>query len=465
MPDTPQWTVLVVDDHESTRETIAETMRGYDAVAEKASSVQQALAIFSETPIDIVITDLRLPDGDGLGLMEEILRRAPQVPVILITGHGSEDIAVDAIRRGAHDYIPKPIGLNRLRAVMEGAVRTRKLHLENLALHKQIDARRAFSRIVGNSPAITAIKDIIRQVAPTGATVLVTGENGTGKELVADAIHASSDRAGRPLIKIGVPALPRDLLESELFGHEKGAFTGALQSRKGRFELAHGGTLFLDEIGDMPVELQTKLLRALEMRSFERVGGTETIAVDIRLVCATNRDLEAMVKAGTFREDLYYRINVLRIDLPPLRERRDDIPLLVDHFMDEFTPAGRDRRHVNDEAMLAMTAYDWPGNVRELRNLVERLNITVAGDSIELKHLPAQMSGAGPASAAGPVGAAFDGQLAGRSLDEIERAAVLSTIKAQGGNKTQSAKVLGIGLKTLYRKLDAYREQGFEIPE
>ena len=475
MTDEQQWVILVVDDHESTRETIAEAMRGQNAHAEKAATVAEATDIFSKKEIDVVITDMRLPDGDGLEMMEQFIRRAPQVPVVLITGHGSEDIAVDAIRRGAHDYLPKPISLHRLRAVIEGALRTRRLHLENLALHRQVDARRAFGRIIGQSAAIVAVKETVRQVAPTNATILLTGENGTGKELVADAIHAASDRAGKPLVKVAVPALPKDLLESELFGHERGAFTGATLSRKGRFELAHGGTLFLDEIGYMPVEMQVKLLRVLETRSFERVGSGETIDFDARLVCATNRDLEALIKEGKFLQDLYYRINVLRIDIPPLRERRDDIPLLVDTFLDDFTPVGAQKKAISENAMKALVNYDWPGNVRELRNLIERLVITVRGDTIQPAHLPQPMAGANPAPAqnsvqvpvqsSGKPAATLGEQLANKRLDEIERTAILATIDANGGNKTKTAKIMRIGLKTLYRKLEAYRAAGFKVPE
>ena len=471
MTDEQEWVILVVDDHESTRETIAEAIRGQNARAEKAATVAEALDIFSKKEIDVVITDMRLPDGDGLEMMEQFIRRAPQVPVVLITGHGSEDIAVEAIRRGAHDYLPKPISLQRLRAVIEGALRTRRLHLENLALHRQVDARHAFGRIVGQSAPIVQVKETVRQVAPTNATILLTGENGTGKELIADAIHAASDRAGKPLIKVAVPALPKDLLESELFGHERGAFTGATLSRKGRFELAHGGTLFLDEIGYMPVEMQVKLLRVLETRSFERVGSGETIEFDARLVCATNRDLESLIKEGKFLQDLFYRINVLRIDVPPLRERRDDVPLLVDAFLDDFTAVGTRKKVIGEDAMKSLVNYDWPGNVRELRNLIERLVITVRGDTIQRSHLPQQISGASAAQTAAEThlseksSASLGEQLANKRLDEIERVAILATIDANGGNKTKAAKIMRIGLKTLYRKLDAYRAAGFKVPE
>lgn len=460
----PRWTILVVDDHESTRQTVADAVKGHNAEALTAATAAEAREVFKDNEVDVVIMDLKLPDGDGLDLLDEFHRHAGQVPIVLITGHGSEDIAVNAIRRGAHDYIPKPVGLHRLRAVLEGALRTRSLYLENLALHRQIDARQAFRRIVGHSEAVREIIDTIRQVAPTNASILITGENGTGKELVADAVHAASDRAGRPFVKVAVPALPRDLLESELFGHEKGAFTGAFQSRKGRFELAHGGTLFLDEIGDMPYELQAKLLRVIESRQFDRVGGTETMTVDIRLICATNRDLWQMVQEGKFREDLYYRINVITIALPPLRERQEDVPLLANHFLDEFASPGSPKKTLTEKAMEVLTAYDWPGNVRELRNLIERLVIVVPGGEIDAQHLPSYVRRSGDASPA-PSGGGLEEAFAGRALEEIERISVLATLKATGGNKTAAAKSLGIGLKTLYRKLEAYRKAGYQIPE
>jgi two-component system response regulator HydG len=389
--------------------------------------------------------------------MDRVKRDRPGVPVILITAHGSEDVAVNAMKRGATDYLPKPLDLNRLRAVLEGAGRIRDLYLENIGLHRELDARTALGEIIGDSPQIRTIKEQIRQVAPTNATILVQGENGTGKELVANAIYAASDRAGKPFVKVAVGALPRDLLESELFGHEKGSFTGAHKQRKGRFELAHGGTLFLDEIGSMPIETQIRLLRVLQEREFERVGGTETIQSDIRLVSATNEDLEQAMSDGRFRQDLFYRINVIHINLPPLRERLDDIPLLVESFVKKFPARDGSVKEVSPDVMSAMQGYDWPGNVRELRNLIERLCVTAAGARIEASSLPEKIRGAAPVPAVNTAAAPVSlDSLAGVPLDELERQAIEATLRVEGGNKTRTAKILGIGLKTLYRKIEGY---------
>jgi len=456
------YVILIVDDHESTRDTLSDVVTKAGNKPVLAKNGEEAFAQLDEHDVDVVITDLRLPDTDGMDIMERVKRDMPGVPVILITAHGSEDVAVNAMKRGATDYLPKPLDLNRLRAILEGAGRLRDLYLENIGLHRELDARRALGEIVGDSPPIRAIKEQIRQVAPTNATVLIQGENGTGKELVANAVYAASDRAGKPFVKVAVAALPRDLLESELFGHEKGAFTGAHKQRKGRFELADGGTLFLDEIGAMPTETQIKLLRVLQEREFERVGGTDTIKSDMRLISATNEDLEQAMTEGRFRQDLFFRINVIHVKLPPLRERVDDIPLLVKSFVKEFPARDGSVKDVSEEALSALQRHPWPGNVRELRNVIERLCITAQGARIDESDLPANIRGAtapAPAAAAAesPAQAISLDSLAGISLDELERRAIEATLKAEGGNKTRAAKVLGIGLKTLYRKIDSYK--------
>ena len=499
-------TVLIVDDHESTRETLSDVVKKSGQTPLTAKNGQEAFDLLDEHEIDVVLTDLRLPDLDGLEIVDRVKRDLPGVPVVLITAHGSEEVAVSAMKRGAADYLSKPLDLNRLRAVLEGAIRVRGLHIENIGLHRELDARTALAEIVGGSEKMRAIKESIRQVAPTNASVLIQGDNGTGKELVANAIYAASERVGKPFVKVAVAALPRDLLESELFGHEKGAFTGAHRQRKGRFELANRGTLFLDEIAAMPPETQIKLLRVLQEREFERVGGTETIRTDIRLICATNEDLEAGMEEGRFRQDLYYRINVIHIHIPPLRERVEDIPLLARHFVEQFPARDGSVREIAPEVMAAFRRHDWPGNVRELRNLIERLCITASGPRIELEHalrdlppsvragvpesVPAARSslrndlskgsgrfgGAGsglrrrPGDAAEPSGGrdfagkpedaprdSLDGSsLAGISLGDLERSAIEATLSAEGGNKTRTAKILGIGLKTLYRKIERY---------
>jgi DNA-binding NtrC family response regulator len=451
------YTVLIADDHESTRETLAEVVKkaGHKPLA--AKNGREALSLIEDREVDIVLTDLRMPDLDGLDLLDRVKRDFDGVPVVLITAHGSEDVAVSAIKRGAADYLPKPLDLNRLRAVLESAARTRRLNIENIGLHRELDSRSALAEIVGESAAIKAVKEQIRQVAPTNASVLIQGANGTGKELVANAICAASERAGKPFVKVAVAALPPTLLESELFGHEKGAFTGAHKQRKGRFELADGGTLFLDEIAAMPAETQIKLLRVLQEREFERVGGTETIRSDIRLISATNEDPDEAMREGRLRQDLFYRINVIHIDLPALKDRADDVPLLVDHFVKEFPARDGTVKEVAPEVMAALGRHDWPGNVRELRNLMERLCITASGARIELAQLP-------PAMRLPPTGAAADSDsrkeameaLAGMTLADLERRAVEATMRAAGGNKTKAAKMLGVGLSTLYRKIERY---------
>ncbi len=449
------YTVLIADDHKSTRETLIEVVKKIGHRTLAAKDGREALGIIEDRAVDIVITDLRMPRLDGLDLLDRVLREFPAVPVILITAHGDENVAVAAMKRGAHDYLPKPLDLNRLRATLETAARKRGLEVENKRLHREIDSRRALSDFIGESAAIKAVKDQIRQVAPTGASVLIEGANGTGKELVANAIYAAGDRAGKPFVKVAVAALPASLLESELFGHEKGAFTGAHRQRAGRFELADGGTLFLDEIGAMPTETQMKLLRVLQEREFERVGGTETIRTDIRLICATNESLELAIADGRFRRDLYYRINVIHVALPPLRERVEDIPLLIDALIREFPARDGSVRRVSPGVVAALQAHDWPGNVRELRNLLERLCITAAGEVIEVSALPDAMRPAADGrTSRGGAGALPS--LAGSSLDDLERRAIADTLEALGGNKTRTAKTLGIGLKTLYRKIEKY---------
>jgi len=455
-------TVLIVDDHETTRETLAEIVRGEGHRPLLAATGEEGLKHLAEEDIDIVLTDLRLPDLDGLDLLKKAQAEHPETPVVLITGHGNEEVAVSAMRLGAQGYLAKPLDLNRLRAELEGAVKVRELHLERQRLRRRLEEAQAFGEMVGASAKMREVFAAIRRVAPTDATILIEGESGTGKELVADAICAASGRKEQPFIKVAVAALSHGLLESELFGHERGAFTGAVRQKKGRFELADGGTLFLDEIGEMPPETQLKLLRVLDQRSFERVGGTETIHTDIRLVSATNQDLALAVAEGRFRQDLYFRINVITIRLPPLRERREDVALLYQHFMRLFERTGRGKsRGITPAALEALGAYRWPGNVRELRNVVERLCITCPKETIDVACLPEEMR---PGAAARVAGGAVEHGRLGRApaepdeatIEELERETIRRRLAALGGNKTQTAKSLGIGLKTLYRKLERY---------
>jgi len=462
LPDDLQsdrYTILIVDDHESTRDTLSDVVKQAGHSALTANNTVQAFERIANEEIDIVFTDLKLPDPDtgGLDIVERVKRDLPGVPVVLMTAHGSEDVAVSAMKRGATDYLSKPLDLNRFRATLEGTSRLRRLHVENQGLHRELDSRKALGEIVGESASIKDMKEQIRQVGPTDASVLIQGDNGTGKELVANAIRAASDRSDKPYIKVAVAALPQDLLESELFGHEKGAFTGAHKRRKGRFELADGGTLFLDEIAAMPLSTQIKLLRVLEEREFERVGGTETIPTNIRLICATNEDLEKAMEEGRFRQDLYFRMNVIHIVLPPLKDRKDDIPLLVRRFVEEFPARDGSIKEVNEKVMEALMAYEWPGNVRELRNTLESLCITSTGPVIEPARLPPKMRPPADDLAEEAGQDLSSAALVGMTLAEIEHRAVEATYKATGGNKTRAAKLLGITLKTFYRKLVKYK--------
>jgi len=445
------YTFLVIDDHPTTLDTLSDIIRkaGHNALV--AATGTDGLAVMKEKDVDIVFSDLRLPDIDGLVILDRVLRGYPGVPVVLITGHGNVELAVSAINTGALDFIEKPVDLSRIRAAIAKAASRRRLELEAAESRSKWRGAAAGAEMVGSSRQMRELKDEIAQVARTNATVLIVGESGTGKEIVANAVYAGSGRTGKPFVKVAVAALPRDLLESELFGHEKGAFTSAVRQRKGRFELADGGTLFLDEIGELPRETQVKLLRVLEQREFERVGGTQTIRVDIRLIAATNADLEERIKQGRFREDLYFRLNVITIRLSPLRERREDVPLLVDHFLKEFPSSDGRVKQASPEAMAALAAYDWPGNVREVKNLMERLSILVRGETVEIKDLPPAVRGE-KAVQPEPAGNA----IAGRALEDIEKEAIAATLDAVGWNKTRAAKLLGIGLKTLYRKIERY---------
>jgi len=462
-PRRSSYKVLVVDDDRITRETLGDALsRGDLYKAVLASGVAEAKMRLAGEDIDIVLADLKLKDGSGLEVLEESKKLLPNVPVIVVTGHGNVEIAEEAVARGAHTYVDKPVTLPRLRATLGTAVRELDLATENLELHRRLESHEVFERMVGVSPQMTKLFTTIGQVARTDAAILIQGESGTGKELVADAIQALSERASGPFIKVNVAVLPRELIESELFGHEQGAFTGAHRRRKGRFELADGGTLFLDEIGEMPLDAQVKLLRVLEERSFERIGGTESIKVDIRLLAATNRDLAAAMRSGAFRQDLYYRINVVTIRIPPLRERREDVAPLVGFYLKNLSSAGKPKR-MSREALDAMVAYDWPGNARELRNAVERAVIVTPGGEIQAGALPEEVGASrsqapprGRAGEAGGTGGAEGLPVPSGTLDDVEREAIGKALAACGGNKTAAAKSLGIGLKTLYRKIEKY---------
>ncbi len=440
--------VLIVDDEKNSRDGLARALRrAYDIrVAESGAA---ALKILSEESVDVMLSDLRMPVMDGMTLMQRALAGSPELICILLTAYGNMETAVEAMRHGATDFLTKPVNLGELELVLQRVLRSRKAEAENRQLREQLDSKFGMENIIGNSPAMQEIFDTVRQVAGSRATVLVQGESGTGKELVAKAIHQLSLRKHGAFVPVHCAALSSTLLESELFGHEKGSFTGATELRKGRFELADGGSLFLDEIGEVDSTVQVKILRALEERAFERVGGQATITVDTRLIAATNRDLKKMVEDGTFREDLYYRLHVVVIELPPLRKRAGDVSLLINHFLELFNRENdRSINGFSPDALDLLQAYDWPGNVRELRNAVEQMVVLSRGQRIGVRELPAHIRGAADAPRTSSV--------EGGTLEELEKMAIEQALKATGGNRTRAAEQLGISRRTLHRKIAEY---------
>jgi two-component system, NtrC family, response regulator AtoC len=453
--------VLIVDDELNIRRVLAAMLKreGYDVTT--AADGEQALAVLQKTPVHVVVTDLVMPRLGGLDLLRRASADFPDVPVIVITAHGTVDSAVQALKAGAFDYITKPFEQTELAKVIAKATRAHEIETQNV--HGAAEGGKP--PLVGASSAMRQIYDVVAKVADSPSTVLITGESGTGKELVARELHRSSSRRDKPLIKVNCAAIPKDLVESELFGYEKGAFTGAVGSKPGRFELADGGTLFLDEIGEIPVEMQVKLLRALQESEFERVGGIKTIRVDVRLITATNRDLEGLIREGRFREDLYYRLNVVPIALPPLRDRRDDVPLLVSHFLEKYNRRlGKKVERVDDDAMQLLLAYPWPGNIRELENLMERSVLFADHPVIRAQALPESLRdrvSALPAAAAAIVPGASLAGAAGASMKEIVRHAqaglekelIGRALEETQGNVTRAAKRLQISRKSLQVKM------------
>ena len=440
--------VLIVDDEKNSRDGLARALRRTYKVR-VAESGAAALEILSEESVNVMLSDLRMPVMDGMTLMQRALAGSPDLTCILLTAYGSMETAVDAMRHGATDFLTKPINLGELELVLKRVLRSRQAEVENRQLREQLDSKFGMENIIGHSPAMQNVFDTVRQVAGSRATVLVQGESGTGKELVAKAIHQLSTRKHGTFVPVHCAALSSTLLESELFGHEKGAFTGATELRKGRFELADGGSLFLDEIGEVDSTVQVKILRALEEREFERVGGQETIEVDTRLIAATNRDLKQMVTEGAFREDLYYRLHVVVIELPPLRDRTGDIPLLLNHFLDVFNRENNlSIDGFSSDALDLLQAYGWPGNVRELRNVVEQMVVLSRGQRIGVRDLPAHIRSAGEETPMTVV--------EGGTLEAMEKQAIVLALKAAGGNRTRAAEQLGISRRTLHRKILEY---------
>ena len=442
-------TILVIDDEKNIREGLAADfeMDGYSVKV--AANGQEGLDFLAKGDIDLVITDLRMPGISGEEVLRRVTTEMPGIPVIVLTGHGSIDAAVQAMRDGAYDFLTKPLNLDQLGMIVTRALESRELKLQHSQLLKEVDTKKQLDNIIGKSAEMQRLLTTVRKVADSKASVLVTGESGVGKEVIADALHNLSSRRDKACIKVHCAALSETLLESELFGHEKGAFTGADAMHKGRFELAHGGTIFLDEIGEINQSVQIKLLRVLQEKKFERVGGSQTIEVDVRVIAATNRNLEEEVKAGHFREDLYYRLNVIHLEVPPLRERKDDIPLLISAFLDEFNREnGKSVTGFSQAAKSAIYKYDWPGNIRELRNCVESAVVMAGGSEIVLEDLPPSVSKASRAeSISVPMGI---------TLDEAEKLIIEENLAANKGNKSKTADLLGIGRKTLHRKLAEY---------
>jgi DNA-binding NtrC family response regulator len=444
-------TVLLVDDERNIQLTLSRalSMEGY--AVEVASGGREALDKIAGLPVDVVVMDVRMPDLDGLSVLEKAREARPELPVVIMSGHGSIETVRSAFKLGAFDYLEKPITeKEKLLVAVRNALALRSLREENAALRREAGAGPL--EMVGGGPAMRRLFDVIRRAAPSEGRVLVTGENGTGKELVARAIHSGSRRKDAPFVKLNCAAVPAELIESELFGHERGAFTGAVAARRGKFEQADGGTLFLDEVGDMPPAMQAKVLRVLQEGEFERVGGQQTLRCDVRVVAATNKDLPAEVKAGRFREDLYYRLNVVPIHAPPLRERREDVPELAARFLAEACERnGRRPMSLSREALLALQAHEWPGNVRELRNLVERLAILCDGPEIGGGEVAEVLPGARrPRADRFREGASFHDL-----VEEAEREIVLGALDAHGDRVAETARALGLERSHLYKKMRA----------
>lgn len=440
------FTILTIDDEENIRNGLADNFELEGYKVEQAANGKEGLEKIAAGGIDLVITDLRMDGLSGEEVVQHVTTEHPGIPIIVLTGHGSIDDATAAIKAGAFDFLTKPLDLDHLNIVVKNALRGKELAEQNKQLLQKLKKQTEESDMIGKSVELTKVKTLISKAAPTKASVLITGESGVGKELVANAIHKQSPRKDNPFIIVHCAALSESLLESELFGFEKGAFTGAENQHKGRFELANGGTIFLDEIGEINQATQVKLLRVLQEKKFERVGGEQTIEVDVRVVAATNKNLEEEVRAGRFREDLFYRLNVVRIEMPSLRERKDDIPLLVHSFLREFNVEnGKNITGFDNKSKAAMLKYNWPGNIRELKNCVESAVVMCSGDEITIEDLPNSIQAKSQEkSIIIPMGI---------TMEEAEMIIIQETLAANNGNKTKTADVLGIGRKTLHRKL------------
>jgi DNA-binding NtrC family response regulator len=444
-------TVLIVDDENTTRALCRDVVAESGLCTRLASTTEQALEILDQFPVDIIITDLRVPEMGGLELLKRVRERYPRTAVMMLTQYGTIESAVEATRMGAADYVTKPFHIPELRTKLDRVVRSLELDQENRLLREQLRTRPGFGGLIGLSPKMQRVYRLIERVSQHNYPVLILGESGTGKELVARSIHFSGPRKNKPIVPVDCSALVPTLIESELFGYVKGAFTGAMHNRQGLMEVANNGTLFLDEIGDLPVDLQAKILRALQEKEIRPVGSTERVPLTVRIIAATNRDLDAAVRQGNFRQDLYFRLNVVQIKMPPLRDRKGDIPLLVNSFLEKFSGPDIEPQRVSEDAMIRLMAYDWPGNVRELENAVERAVALGSGPILHVGDLPSNLQHS-------------NGERLLHSdellpLEELERRAILRALREAGGDKLAAARLLGIGKTTLYRKLKLYDAQ------
>ena len=451
-----KYRILIVDDEADSRDALAELTQRWGYDVQTASDGTEALRRAIEGHPDVILTDLVMPNMDGLWLLRALRAEIPECPVVLLTGRGTIQTAVQAIKEGAYDFIEKPLEIPRLRIVLERALEKKETMREVQLLRRRLAALAPGTDMIGSGPAMQQVFELVKKVAPSTASVVISGQSGTGKEVVARAIHNLSPRKEKPFVALNCSAIPATLIESELFGYERGAFTGADQRRMGNFELAHNGTLFLDEISELSLELQAKFLRVLEERKFRRLGGRAEVEVDVRVICATNRDLKEQIERGRFREDLYFRLHVFTIGLPPLRERREDVPLLVHHFIEKFNAeTGKRVQGVSPAAMATLQGYGWPGNIRELRNTLERAMILVDGDVIGEEQLPPDMQSSRPEAAMLRVPL-------GVPLEQVEKDFILASLQKNGGNKARTAEVLGISEKTLYNKLNRWAAEARE---
>ena len=453
-------TVLIVDDEKHTREGLELALEDdYDVYL--AENPEEAFNLLDAESFDVVLTDLKMAGKSGMKVIDRAIQLPNRPVCIMMTAYGTVDVAVEAMKRGAYDFLTKPVNLEKLELLIGRALEVRKTKEENTDLHERLDKKYSFEGIIGESGSLAAVLERVRLVAPANTTVLLEGETGTGKELIAQSLHQNSNRAREPFVAVHCAALPSNLLESELFGHEKGAFTGASEKRIGRFEAAHGGTLFLDEIGEIDASTQVKLLRFLESKTFERVGSIQPVQVDVRLVCATNRDLRAMVRKGEFREDLYFRLDVVKIELPPLRDRVDDIPLLLGHFLDQFAEENNlPKINLTTKALSVLQAYRWPGNIRELRNFCENLVVLKQGGEVneydlDPRFLHTQEPDTEGEDALTPMYASPSGLL---SKEENEKRLLRNALVQSHGNRTKAAQLMGISRRTLHRKLVKWPE-------